>query len=178
MSVSDPLRVLAISGSLRAASVNSALLRALQGAAVPPVRVALWDRLGGLPVFSPDLEGPATPETVTRFAAEVEAADAVVIACPEYARTIPGGLKNAIDWLVSRDEIMHKPIALLHASHRGDEMLGHLRRVLETVSSRFLPDLFVRLPVAHLTAEARAGVLASAETRDQLREFLAGLGRG
>ncbi len=169
------MQVLAISGSLRVASVNTALLRSLQAAAEGAVGVDLFEGLAGLPVFSPDLEGPPAPAAVEAFAARVAAADAIVIGSPEYARTIPGGLKNAIDWLVSRGEIIDKPIALLHASHRGDEMLGHLCRVLETVSSRFAPQLLLRVPVAHLTEEDRERMLGSEEVAVQLRGFLAAL---
>ncbi|HHB81818.1 MAG TPA: NAD(P)H-dependent oxidoreductase, partial [Aliiroseovarius sp.] len=106
--------MLAISGSLRAASTNTALLHALALSAPPSVRVELFDGLAGLPAFSPDLEGAATPQPVRRFAARIQAADGVVISCPEYARALPGAFKNAIDWLVSRDEIVSKPVALLH----------------------------------------------------------------
>jgi NAD(P)H-dependent FMN reductase len=72
-------------------------------------------------------------------AAAVARADGLVIACPEYVRALPGGFKNAVDWLVSRDEIIVKPIALIHASHRGDDMLEQLRLVLGTVSETSPP---------------------------------------
>lgn len=69
------------------------------------------------------------------------------MASPECVRSIPGGLKNAIDWLVSRDELTAKPIALAHASHRGDDMLGQLRLVLGMVSQNFRTDFFLRFPL-------------------------------
>jgi chromate reductase, NAD(P)H dehydrogenase (quinone) len=169
------MQFLAISGSLRVASTNTALLHALRDAALPPASVTVFDGIRSLPLFSPDLEGSATPRPVLDFARAVAAADSIVIACPEYARTMPGGLKNAIDWLVSRDEIVHKSIALLHTSHRGDEMLGHLRRVLETVSTGFAPDVFERIAIAHLAPEDRARVLSAPETTARLRGFLARL---
>ena len=131
------MRFLAISGSARRASTNTAMLRGLQAAAGAEHGVAVYDRIGGLPVFSPDLEEAPLPAAVAGLAAAVAAADGVIIASPEYVRSIPGGMKNAIDWLVSREELIAKPIALAHASHRGDDMLAQLRTVLATVSGRF-----------------------------------------
>src|SRR6185295_6490353 len=115
------MNILAISGSTRAASANTALLHALARHAPRGVSVEVFDRVAGLPIFTPDREGPPAPPIVESFAAAVARADGIVIACPEYVRAIPGGMKNAIDWLVSRDEIIAKPIALIHASHRGDD---------------------------------------------------------
>ncbi len=167
------LRILAISGSTRAASRNMALLRAFAAAGL--AEVAVMADLAALPGFSPDLEGPPAPPAVEVLLAAIAAADAVVIACPEYVHSFPGALKNAIDWCVSRPEIIHKPIALLHASHRGDEMLVHLRRVLETVSSRFAPDIFLRVPIAALPEAEVVRVLAGAELKAALARFVRAL---
>ncbi len=169
------VRVLALSGSLRAASTNTALLRGLAAAAEPPVTVVLFDGLGRLPLFNPDLEGPPAPAPVEAFAAAVANADAVVISSPEYIHALPGGLKNAVDWLVSRDEIMAKPVALLHASHRGEDALADLRRVLATVSTRFLPDLFLRFDLMKHSPDEIAALLAGPAERARLRGFLAAL---
>ena len=166
------MRILAISGSARAGSRSTALLRALAAVAGS---VQVMDDLAALPIFSPDLEGPPAPAPVEALLAAIAAADAVVICSPEYVRSFPGGLKNAIDWCVSRPEIIHKPIALLHASHRGDEMLTHLRRVLETVSSRFAPQVFLRLPLSALPETELAATLEDTETRQALRDFMAEL---
>lgn len=83
-----------------------------------------------------------TPAVVEEFIKSVSASDGIIISSPEYIRCIPGGLKNAIDWMVSRTEIIDKPIVLVHASSRGDDMLVSLRRVLSTVSSNFLKIYF------------------------------------
>jgi hypothetical protein len=84
---------------------------------------------------------------VARLAEAIRDADGLIVASPECVRSIPGGLKNAIDWLVSRDELTAKPIALAHASHRGDDMLGQLRLVLGMVSQNFRTDFFLRFPL-------------------------------
>ncbi|MEO6299627.1 MAG: NAD(P)H-dependent oxidoreductase [Paracoccaceae bacterium] len=166
------LRVLAISGSARAASRSTALLRALASAADEQAVVQVMADLAALPGFSPDSEGPPAPSAVEALLAAIAAADAVVVACPEYVHSFTGILKNAIDWCVSRPEIIHKPIVLAHASHRGDEMLGQLRRVLETVSSRFGSGIFLRVPIASLAEAEVTVVLEAAETRAAMIVFL------
>ncbi|MCW1930739.1 NADPH-dependent FMN reductase [Pararhodobacter zhoushanensis] len=166
------MNILAISGSGRAASTNTALLRAVAGIAQPAHRVTVWDGIAGLPVFSPDLEAGPLPAPVQRFADLIRASDGVIIASPEYVRAIPGGLKNAIDWLVSRDEIVAKPLALLHASHRGDDMLAQLRLVLGTVSQRFAPEVFARFALMKLTPDEIAQRMAEPENRAAVAAFL------
>lgn len=120
------------------------MLRAMSRIAPSDHSISVFDRIGDLPVFSADLEAAPLPDSVQSFTELIRRSDGLIISSPEYVRAIPGGLKNAIDWLVSRDEIINKPIALMHASHRGDDMLVQLRNVLSTVSSRFSDELFLR----------------------------------
>jgi len=147
------MKILAISGSLRAASTNTALLRAIAARATSPMRITLEPGLDTLPLFSPDREGSLTPPEVLAFARRLAEADGVLVSSPEYVHALPGALKNAIDWLVSRDEIVGKPVVLAHASHRGDDMLSDLRRVLSTVTSGFAPDIFLRIPLMKLSPD-------------------------
>src|SRR4051812_26955392 len=91
--------ILAISGSLRARSSNTDVLRALKIVAAPDFSVSLYDGLGELPFFNPDLENEpdGLPPTVQDLRAQVSKADALVICSPEYAHGVPGALKNALD---------------------------------------------------------------------------------
>jgi chromate reductase len=91
-----PVRLLAISGSLRAASLNSALLRAVVALAPSDVCVELYTGLGNLPLFNPDLEIAGSP-AVADFYARVVEADGVIIASPEYAHGVTGVMKNTLD---------------------------------------------------------------------------------
>ena len=166
------MNFLAISGSARQASTNTALLRALQTAAGAAHAVAIYDRIAEMPVFSPDLEHVSLPQSVAVFAQSIADADGLIFASPEYVRAIPGGLKNAIDWLVSRDELIGKPIALAHASHRGDDMLQQLRIVLATVSDRFNADLFLRFELAKLSPDEISERLGGAGPHAEMRKFL------
>jgi chromate reductase, NAD(P)H dehydrogenase (quinone) len=84
-------------------------------------------------------------------------------------------LKNAIDWLVSREEIVDKPIALMHASHGGHEMLDHLRLVLSTVSQKFSQDLFLQFRLRSLSKEEISLRLAEPENQQMILNFLQSL---
>lgn len=166
------MKFLAISGSGRAASTNTAMLHALSAVAGPGNQIYVFDRISDLPVFSPDKEAVALPEPVQSFADLIRDCDGLIIASPEYVRAIPGGLKNAIDWLVSRDEIIGKPIALMHASHRGDDMLEQLRLVLSTVSIRFTADIFLRFDLMKRSPEVISNVLQLPHNRRAMADFL------
>ncbi|MBS0385247.1 MAG: NAD(P)H-dependent oxidoreductase [Proteobacteria bacterium] len=166
------MNMLAISGSARAASVNTALLQALARCAPQGVSVQVFADVASLPIFSPDREGPPAPPVVEEFAAAVARADGLIVACPEYVRAMPGGFKNAIDWLVSRDEIVAKPIALIHASHRGDDMLDQLRLVLSTVSENFTAALFERFALKSSTPAEVAAFFEAPEQATRLSAFL------
>jgi NAD(P)H-dependent FMN reductase len=166
------MRILAISGSARLNSTNTAMLRAIRTIAPSDIEVSIFDGVGRLPVFSPDLEGESLPEAVRDFIDVIAQSDGVIIASPEYVRSIPGGLKNAIDWLVSGDEIVHKPIALLHASHRGDDMLAGLRTVLATITDRFAGDIFLRLPLMKLDPAEVLRSIEMADNRSRVQAYL------
>lgn len=166
------MKILAISGSGRAASTNTALLRAVAEIARPDHQVTVFAGTGSLPVFSPDLEPAPRPASVQNFADMIKESDGLIISSPEYVRAIPGGLKNAIDWLVSGEEIVSKPIALIHASHRGDDMLDQLRLVLSTVSQRFAPDLFLRFDIMKLSPQEISQRLTTEAKRAAIAEFL------
>lgn len=135
------LNFLAISGSLRAASTNSALVAALARNASPGCRVTVYDRLGRLPIFNPDDEGERTPLAASELIDAVTQADDVIVSCPEYAHGVPGGLKNALDWLVSRDAAVEKPAMLVHASPRSLFARAALTEIMRTMSFALCEDV-------------------------------------
>lgn len=125
ISGSDRIRVLALSGSLRAASTNASLLLAASLLAPANTQIELYPGIGGLPHFNPDLDTSDQdnpPQIVREFRETVDRADGLLISCPEYARGIPGSFKNALDWLVGSPTFFDKPVALLNASPRAREM--------------------------------------------------------
>lgn len=169
------MKILAISGSARGVSTNTAFLRAMQELVPDGMTLMVFDQIGSLPIFSPDHEAEKTPAAVLALMAQVAQADGVIISSPEYVRAIPGGMKNLIDWMVSRAEIIHKPIALVHASHRGADMLASMRLVLSTVSSRFLEQHFLSLPLVGKSPEEVRVALGQADVRTRVIQFLQGL---
>jgi NAD(P)H-dependent FMN reductase len=166
------MKILAISGSMRRGSSNSFLLQSIANIAKPEFECHMATGLDSLPIFSPDLEGAKTPLQVVDFVSMVAESAGIIISSPEYVRAIPSGLKNAIDWLVSRDEIINKPIAIVHASRRGDDMLDSLRSVLSTVSQQFCSSCFLRIPLMSQSAEEMTNTITKPENNILLREFV------
>lgn len=152
----------ALCGSQRQASSNLLLLEALQAAAPAGVVIEICDTIGNLPIFNPDREGALTPAVVEALAAKIRSSDGLIVACPEYAHGIPGGLKNALDWLVSRDEVPFKPVMIAHASHRGEHVLRQLAEVLQTMSMAIVAEAFLQLPLVGKGVAAQRLALAQA----------------
>jgi len=131
------MKILTISGSLRARSSNTELLRAAQLVADPSWTFDHYDGLASLPQFNPDddLEGAIPPEPVRDLRARIAAADALLVCSPEYAHGVPGSLKNALDWMVSDAAMIGKPIGLLNASARSTFAHPQLAETLRTMSA-------------------------------------------
>jgi chromate reductase, NAD(P)H dehydrogenase (quinone) len=144
------IRLLTVSGSLRAVSSNGAVLDALAALAPPHVQVTRFDGLGDLPAFNPDLDGDgATPlAPVAAWRAAIAAADGVVICSPEYAHGVPGALKNALDWLVSGPDVPGLPVAVVNATTRAHIAHASLIETLRTMSAAVVEAASVRLPLA------------------------------
>jgi chromate reductase len=148
------MHLLAISGSLRAASSNTAVLAAASKLAPAGVTIELFDGLGALPHFNPDLDSEPLPEAVARFRASIGASHGLLISSPEYTRGAPGTLKNALDWLVASFEFPNKPVALINTSPRAIHALASLTTTLETMSARVVSDASVTLPLLGTTLDA------------------------
>jgi NAD(P)H-dependent FMN reductase len=157
------MKILAISGSLRAASLNSMLLRQLARVAPAGVEVQLYSGLGELPLFNPDFVD--MPPVVAALFDGLKTADAVVIASPEYAHGVTGAIKNALDWMVGNDSFVDKPVALFNASPRATHAHAALRETLGTMSARVSEEasITVALVGAGLSEEALAADAAIAE---------------
>ena len=138
--------ILALSGSLRHGSTNTALLGAAQLLAPAQVEIQLWNEQGELPQFTPDLEASVPPEAQI-FRDLVGRADGLLISCPEYARGVPGAFKNALDWLVGGETFITKKFALWNASPRAVEAQRSLRLVLETMSGICVEEAALALPL-------------------------------
>lgn len=164
----NPVRILALSGSLRAASSNTQVLLAMTRLAPPGVEVELYSGIGGLPHFSPDLDGPAAPALVLDLRARIARADAMMISSPEYAHGVPGSLKNALDWLVSGVEVVAMPIALLNPSPNSTHAQAALAETLRTMSTDLVPGASATIPLSGRRVDA-AGILADPTLADPLQ---------
>jgi chromate reductase len=169
------MRILAVSGSLRESSFNTSLLRAALEAAPDGVELELWEGLGELPLYDEDFEADA-PESVRRLREDWAAADAILFATPEYNGSVPGGLKNAIDW-ASRPKLegvlRNKTVAVVGASTGQFGALWaqqDLTRILGVAGARVVGT---EIPVsrAHERFDSE-GRLLDGEVFEQLRLHL------
>jgi chromate reductase len=148
------INVLGFAGSLRRGSYNAALLRTAQELAPADLRIRVVT-LESLPYYHADVEAAGDPPAVAAFKAEVAAADAVLIATPEYNDGIPGVLATAIDWasrFPGRHPLLRKPVALMGASPSQvgtARAQAHLRQVLHHVDARVLPPPEVLVAKCH-----------------------------
>jgi|SRR4051794_31573582 chromate reductase len=186
------MRILAVSGSLRESSFNTSLLRASLEAAPDGIELELWEGLGELPLYDEDLEADA-PDSVRRLREDWAAADAILFSTPEYNGSIPGGLKNAIDW-ASRPPLFrpdgagsagavssrsleavlrNKPVAVVGASTGQFGALWaqqDLKRILGIAGARVVGT---EIPVARAHERFdREGRLLDGEVFEQLRLHL------
>jgi chromate reductase len=173
------MRVLGISGSLRAGSLNSALLRAAAERLPAGAELVEYERLAEVPPYDEDVELEATPTVVEELRQAVREADAVLIATPEYNHSIPGQLKNALDWVsrpAGKSALNGKPAAAIGAS---TGMFGavwaqaELRKVLGALGGRVVQT---ELPVGHAKDQLDGNRLElSPQQSEQLEEILAEL---
>ena len=170
------MRILGIAGSLRSGSHNRALIRAARELAHPGVEIVEFD-LRGLPFYDGDVEAAGDPEPVAAFKDAIRAADALLIATPEYNHGIPGVLKNAIDW-ASRPALASplggKPVAILGASTgRGGTRRAQrqLREALAFPRAVVLDEPEVLVPEAYMRFD-EDGRLVDEEARASIAELL------
>lgn len=140
------MKILGLSGSLRAASINSMLLRATARLAPADIEVSIFRGLGELPLFNPDRESHP-PSNVTAFYCAVAGADALLIASPEYAHGVSGTIKNALDWLVGFEPFASKCVAVINASPRAHHADAALRETLRTMAAAIVEPASIPIPL-------------------------------
>jgi chromate reductase len=171
-------RILGISGSLRRDSHNTKLLRAAAEAAGPDIEFELFDGLKEIPPYDEDDDVHPRPPSVARLNEAIAEADAVLFSTPEYNSSIPGQLKNAIDWVsrpVATNALRNKPVAVVGASTGAFGAVwaqAELRKVLASLGARVL-DLELPVPHAHTRFEDHG--LTDEEIRAGLAEAIEAL---
>jgi chromate reductase, NAD(P)H dehydrogenase (quinone) len=168
--------IVGVSGSLRSSSSNTILLRAAGLLAPSDVAFSLYEGVGDLPHFTPDLDTDDPPAVVAEWRRRVTAADAVLICSPEYAGGIPGSMKNALDWLVGCMAMAEKPAAVINASpwsvHAHEAMLI----VLRMLSVRLVEEACVSIPLRGKRLD-EAAIARDSRLAPPIREAVAALAR-
>jgi chromate reductase len=173
------MKILALSGSLRAGSLNGLVLQAAGELADADVELERFDGLKAIPPYDADDDVAPAPAAVTRFRKALAEADAVLIATPEYNSSIPGVLKNALDWAsrpLATSPLRNKPVAVVGASTGAFGAVwaqAELRKVLAATGARVVDG---ELPFAHAhTRFDDGGRLVDEELAERLRELVDGL---
>ncbi len=182
MTAADP-QLLFISGSLRAGSTNTAVLRTARTVAPDGVTASLYDGMYGLPHFNPDddREGEPVHAAVTELRVQIMAADALLLCTPEYAGALPGALKNLLEWTVGDAGTHEKPVAWVNASGPAAptgaaDAHDSLRKVLGYVGADIVDAACVRIPVTR-DAVGPDGTISDREIRGRIEETLTTLVR-
>lgn len=170
------MQILAISGSLRAASSNTTLLRAITDLTPAGVVVTIYAGLGDLPHFNPDMDAEESAPTpsVTDFRSRLRVSDGVIISTPEYAHGVPGVLKNALDWIVSSGEFMMKPVSLINASPHAIHAQASLTETLTVMMANIIAEASITVPVQGKKLDEK-GIVSDPELSNALRASIIAL---
>ena len=169
------LNVLLISGSLRDASTNSAVLRTAASLALAGMTTAVYDGMGRLPHFNPDddREGQPVDPAVAELRMAIRGADGLLFCTPEYAGALPGSFKNLLEWTVGDGCTYQKPVAWINAAGPaaptgGGDAHDSLRKVLGYVHANIVERACVRIPITRADVDADGTI-----SRSDLRERIA-----
>lgn len=145
------MRILALSGSLRAQSLNTLLLREAARLAPPGLEITPWEGLDDLPHYSPERDSEPLPIPVVDLRARIREADGLLFCTPEYIHAMPAVLKNLLEWVVSSGDCVGKPTAAWSASpslEGGARAQASLAHTLEVMSARVVPEASLCLTLA------------------------------
>lgn len=176
--MADKYNVLVICGSLRKGSYNASVARALPGLAPAELALTAAPSFADFPVYNYDTQMAGVPAAVNAWADAIRAADGVIIVSPEYNWSIPGGLKNAIDWVSKLKDVpfKDKPVALQSASTGqvgGARMQYHLRMALQSIDAIMFgkPEVFVNFAAKKI--DEKTGEIVDEPTKDIIKQQLA-----
>lgn len=164
------MKILALSGSLRKGSYNTAALEALSQVAPEGIEVFVFNGVSDLPLFNPDREEERVL-AVENLKNSLRSSEGLVIASPEYAHGLSGVMKNTLDWLVSGEEFVYKPIMLVNTSPRAHHAQDMLREVITTMSGRIIEKSCLSLPLLGSGLDT-AGILKNMELQELLKSHL------
>ncbi|BAU28539.1 NAD(P)H-dependent FMN reductase [Aneurinibacillus soli] len=171
----NKIKILAISGSLRSNSSNTALVRAIANLSPKNIDFTIYNGLGDLPHFNPDIDiDDHEPPAVKDLRTQLKEADGVLICTPEYGNGVPGVLKNALDWIVSSGEFMNKPTAVISASPSpmgGDKAHASLLLTLKMIDATIVEGGTMMIPHIGLKLN-KEGIITDLDTKQKLLSVL------
>ncbi len=168
--------ILGISGSLRLNSSNMTILRVLTELAGDDIAIEIYNGIGNLPHFNPEIDQDNVLVPVKDWRDRLKAADAVIFCTPEYAHGVPGVLKNALDWIVSSGEFMHKRTAVISASPSldgGDKANSSLVQTLKVMMADIPIGAILCIPGVSAKLNAQGEI--ESDTEQALRSLLKAL---
>ncbi len=133
-------KILAISGSTRVNSTNETILKTIASLQPERLQVEIYTRTAELPHFNPDLDNDNVAIQIKELREKISQSDGVIICTPEYVFSLPGALKNAIEWMVSTTVFSDKPAALIVASGLGDKAYESLNLIMNTLGAKIGPS--------------------------------------
>jgi len=164
-------KIFAISGSTRSNSSNLRLLKRIAALTTTDFELTIFEGISELPHFNPDLDNETPPQSVADFRRQVAEADGIIICTPEYVFSLPGSLKNALEWCVSTTVFSRKPVGLITASASGEKAHEELQLVMKTIETLFNVDtlLLVKGIKGKINEE---GIITHPETAAQIDTFI------
>ncbi|WP_289136565.1 NADPH-dependent FMN reductase [uncultured Brevibacillus sp.] len=173
----NEIKLLAISGSLRQKSSNTALMNAIIGLAPETMKFTIYGGLGDLPHFNPDIDVDDGPAPVSELRTQLKETDGVLLCTPEYGNGVPGVLKNALDWLVSTGEFINKPTAVISASPSpmgGDKAHASLLLTLNMIHAKIVDKGTLIIPNITMKMN-KEGAITDTELKQELSSVLQAL---
>lgn len=165
-------RILAISGSTRENSSNLQILQNIKKITSEMYEIFIFDGLDKLPHFNPDLDNEnQLPPIITDFRNQISNSDGVIICTPEYVFSIPGSLKNALEWCVSTTIFTDKPTGIITASASGEKGHQQLQMILQTLGCKFNNDTAILIKGIKGKFNEQ-GDITDVETLDKIKNFL------
>jgi NAD(P)H-dependent FMN reductase len=164
-------KILAICGSTRSESANLHIIRAVQKMAPHDFSFEIYNELAGLPHFNPDLDNDNPPAIVGLFRDKILKADGILICTPEYVFSVPGSLKNALEWAGSTTVFSDKPVAIITASTLGEKAHESLQLIMRTIGAKM--NQHTQLLIKSVKAKIdNSGSISCPETLNQLENLL------
>lgn len=164
-------KILAIVGSTKANSSNFRLIKKIEELTADDFEIIIFKSISKLPHFNQDLDNDNAPKEVIEFRQQISESDGIIICTPEYIFSLPGSLKNAIEWCVSTIIFSEKPVGLITASTSGEKGHEELKLIMKTIGAKFTENstLLIKGIKGKFNYE---GYLTDTLTIDRLKYFI------